>query len=191
MAKKNKRTIPYRRKRENKTNYKKRLALLKSKKLRLIIRMSNKNIIMQLIEYKPAGDIVISTSSSNELEKKYGWNFNRGSITSAYLVGLILGKKSKGNEAILDSGLCVMIEGSRIYGALKGAVDGGLKVPCDKEVFPKEDRISGKHIADYAKSLKANEEKYKKQFSSCLKKNIKPEDFEKYFKDTKEKILKG
>jgi len=190
MAKKAKRTIQYRRKRENKTNYKKRLALLKSKKLRLVIRIFNKNTTMQLIEYRPSGDEVVSCASSKELEKKYGWKISKASLSAAYLVGLMVGKKAKGKEAIVDSGLVSMLPGSRIYAAVKGAIDAGLKVPCDKEVFPKEERINGKHISDYAKLLKSNEEKYKKQFSLCLKNNIKPEEFEKYFKETKEKILK-
>jgi len=191
MAKQSKRTVPYRRKRENKTNYKKRLGLLKSKKLRLVVRMFNKNITAQLIEYSPDGDKVVMFSNSKELEKKYGWKLSRSNMSAAYLVGLIIGKKAKGREAILDTGLYNIMSGSKMYAALKGAVDGGLKIPCEKEIFPKEDKIQGKHVADYAKVLKNNEEKYKKQFSLYLKNNIKPEDIEKYFKETKEKILKG
>lgn len=191
MARKSKRTIPYRRKRENKTNYKKRLGLLKSKKLRVVVRMFNKNITAQLIEYQPEGDKVILSASSKELEKKYGWKLSKSNMPAAYLVGLVLGKKAKGKEAILDSGLCVMMKGSRMYAALKGVVDGGLKVPFEKEVLPGEDKIQGKHVAEYAKLLKKDGERYKKQFSLYLKNNINPEDFEKYFKETKEKILRS
>ena len=190
MARKSKRTVPYRRKKEGKTNYKKRLTLLKSKKYRLVIRMFNKNVIAQLVEYHPKGDKIIANASSKELEKRYGWKLSRSNMSAAYLVGLLIGKKAKGREAILDTGVYNVIAGSKMYAALKGAVDAGLKIPFEKEVFPSEDRIQGKHVAEYAKLLKNNDEKYKKQFSLYLKNNIKPEEFEKYFKETREKILK-
>jgi len=187
MPRKNKRTVMYRRKRESKTNYKRRLALLKSRKIRLIIRKFNKNIITQLIEYHPEGDKVIASAYSNDL-KKYGWNLNKGNIPASYLVGLLLGKKAKGKEAVLDLGLQSPVKGGRLYAALKGAIDGGLKIDADNNIFPKEERVEGKHIADYAKSMK--EEDYKKRFSEYVKNKIDAKSFEKYFKEVKEKIMK-
>ena len=50
MANKKTYTVPFRRKREGKTNYKKRLGLLKSKSLRLVVRKSNKHILVQLVD---------------------------------------------------------------------------------------------------------------------------------------------
>jgi large subunit ribosomal protein L18 len=171
MPRKNKRTIPYRRRREGKTNYKKRLALLKSRKLRLVIRKFNKNIIAQIIEYHPEGDRVIASSHSNELEK-YGWKFNKGNIPAAYLVGLLIGKKAKGKEAILDLGLQSPVKGGRLYAALKGVIEGGLKINAEEKIFPKQERIEGKHITGYEKN------------------KINDKDFEKQFKEAKENILK-
>ena len=49
----------YKRKREGKTNYKKRLKLLQSRTTRLVIRKSNKHIIAQLTNYYPDGDKVV------------------------------------------------------------------------------------------------------------------------------------
>ena len=43
-----KHVLPYRRKREGRTNYKKRLALLKSGQPRLVIRRSNRYLQFQL-----------------------------------------------------------------------------------------------------------------------------------------------
>jgi hypothetical protein len=49
-------------------------------------------------------------------------------------------------EAILDVGLNPPVKGSKIYAALKGAIDAGIKVPHDPEILPDEARISGEHI---------------------------------------------
>ena len=91
---KSKRTMHYKRKRKGLTNYKKRLTLLKSRKPRLVIRKSNKNIILQLIDYKPDGDIILLSTHSREL-KKYGWKPQLNNLPSAYLTGLLCGNKLK------------------------------------------------------------------------------------------------
>jgi hypothetical protein len=49
-------------------------------------------------------------------------------------------------DAVLDVGLNPPVKGSRIYAALKGAVDGGLEVPYNPDVIPDESRITGEHI---------------------------------------------
>jgi len=176
MSRKSKKTIYYRRKREGKTNYKKRLALLKSGKLRLVIRKFNRNIIAQIIEYHPEGDKVIAGTHSNEL-KKYGWKLNNGNVPAAYLVGLLIGKKAKGKEAILDLGLQSPVKGGRLYAVLKGAIDGGLKINADKETFPTQERIEGKHIADYTRDMK--DDLLKKQFSEYINNKIDVKNLEK------------
>jgi len=147
MAQKKIFTVPFRRKRLGKTDYKKRLGLLKSKTLRLVVRRSNKHIVAQLVKYADKGDVIINSVSSNNL-KKYGWDKSTGSIPAAYLVGLLIGKMSKGQVAILDLGLQIPVSGSRLYAVLKGAVDSGLKINYSEEVIPTEDRLSGKHISD-------------------------------------------
>lgn len=143
-------TVPYRRKREGKTNYKKRLHLLISRQHRLVIRASLNNIVVQLVEYHPEGDKVLVSASSKELTK-LGWNHNKGNLPASYLTGQLFGKKAKGKkytEAILDLGLQTRVKGSRIYTALKGVVDSGFTVPHDESIFPDEDRLRGTHIND-------------------------------------------
>ncbi|MCM2325580.1 MAG: 50S ribosomal protein L18 [Candidatus Woesearchaeota archaeon] len=138
-------TALLRRKRLGKTDYKKRLALLKSQSLRLVVRRSNKHMLVQLVEYADSGDKVLKTVSTRQLAE-YGWDKNTGNISAAYLAGLLIGVQEKGKEAILDIGLQSPITGSRIFAVLKGAVDGGLKINCSDKVFPSEERIKGKHM---------------------------------------------
>lgn len=140
--------VPFRRRREDKTNYRKRLALLKSKKTRLVIRRSLSNISVQFINFMPEGDQTIAEANSTEL-KKLGW-VRTGNVPASYLTGLLAGKKAKNKkveEAVLDMGLQISTKGSRIYAALKGVLDSGIKVPCSEEILPSEDRIRGKHIS--------------------------------------------
>ena len=97
-------TIPFSRKRERRTDYKARLAMLKSDTLRLVVRKSNKHIQVQLINYVDKGDIVLKSAHSRELEK-FGWKISTSNIPAAYLVGLLIGRRAKGKEAIFDLGL--------------------------------------------------------------------------------------
>ena len=187
-----KKGIEYKRKREGKTDYRKRLKILLGNKPRIVIRKSLKNIVMQIIEYSENGDKVVVAASSKELEKKYGLKFNRGNIPCAYLTGYLLGKKAvKKNikDAVLDSGFAAHIKGSKIYAGLKGAIDGGIKVKCSEDVFPKPEMIKGTHIANYASKIKDKKEEYEKRFSGYIKKGIKPEDIPKYFDEVKNKIV--
>ncbi len=188
MAHKKRYTAPLRRKRESKTNYRTRLVLLKSKLPRLVIRESNKHISLQVAEYGPKGDTIKEISHSLEL-KKYGWETSTGNIPSAYLTGLLLGIKAKGKEAILDIGLQAPIKGTRIFAALKGAADGGLRINFSKEAFPDEGRLKGKHIADFASIAKKEEGKFEKQFSGYIKKQKDPEKVQEYFEEAKQKIM--
>ncbi|MEE9525239.1 MAG: 50S ribosomal protein L18 [Candidatus Woesearchaeota archaeon] len=146
-------TVQFRRKRQGKTNYKKRLKLLLSDKPRLIVRTFLKNTYAQIVEYSPEGDKIIVAATSRELEA-LGWKFSKGNVPAAYLTGLLAGTKAVKagvKEAILDTGLAKPTKGSRIYACLKGAVDAGLNIPHDGEIFPDETRINGSHIAKYKK----------------------------------------
>lgn len=157
MASKTTYTVQFRRKREGKTNYKKRLELLKSKQNRVTIRKSNTQIILQVIEYQTDGDKVLITVQSRELEKKYGWKYSHKNTPAAYLAGSLLAKKAKEKgikTAVLDLGLNSPKKGSKIYATLKGIIDGGLKVPASTEIFPEDERITGKHIASYLEKYK-------------------------------------
>ena len=180
-------TVQYRRKREGKTDYRKRIILLKSRTPRLVVRRFNKNIVAQLIEYHPDGDRVIASSHSRSLEK-HGWGYNTGNIPASYLVGYMIGHAAKGKEAILDIGLHTPIPGSRIFAVLKGAADAGLKIKYSEEIAPKADRLSGKHIADYAALLKSDTERFNRLFSSYVKNKQDPAKMQEAFEKTKEKI---
>ena len=145
----------FKRKKSGKTDYKKRLIYLKSDIPRLTIRKSLKNILVQVIEYMPKGDKIITSAHTKELVKNYKWNSKRNTPT-AYLLGLLVGKKASKNnikKVILDSGPKQPVKGSIVYGFLKGVVDSGLNIPHSKEVFPKEERILGKHIKDFDAKL--------------------------------------
>ena len=52
--------VQYRRKRLGKTDYKTRIKLLQSGEMRLVIRRSLKHIWLQVVEFHPAGDRVLS-----------------------------------------------------------------------------------------------------------------------------------
>ena len=57
--------------------------------------------------------------------------------------------------------------------------------------MPAEDRVLGKHIADYANKLKKdNPERFNRQFSDYLKKNIEPGLITDYVKKARENILR-
>ena len=88
---------PFRRRSEGKTNYHKRLNLLKSQKTRLVIRASNNHIKVQFIESKIGGDKVLISAFSKELKKNYGncrtHNFGGVDLSQKriYNLGMLIG----------------------------------------------------------------------------------------------------
>ena len=167
--------VDYRRKRESKTNYKRRIDMLKSGTARLVIRPSNKHTLMQIVKYMENGDQVEVTTKSTEL-KKYGWKHATGNIPASYLTGLICGLKAKQkniSEAIIDLGMNTSVKGSRIYAALKGAVDSGLNIKHDEKTLPSEERLTGAHIASHvakSKDIISDLSKVKEKIQNDLKK---------------------
>ncbi len=189
MARKSIKTVPYRRRREGKTNYKDRLNHLLSLKPRLVIRSTTKNIIVQIVEYHPDGDLTKAKVKSGVLHK-YGWKFSTGNIPASYLTGLLAGKVALSagvKEGIADFGLKSKIHGSKIYAALKGVVDSGFKVPHSESCFPTEERIKGNHIQNYASNLKEGSN----QFGLYYKNKLDPANIEQMFEETKKKILES
>ena len=185
-------TVGFRRDRSGLTNYRKRLKILSSNKPRLVVRKSLKNIQASIVEYSKKGDVVKLSSHSQNL-KKFGWTYNTRNLPAAYLVGFLLGKKTKGtklNEAIMDIGFQKSIKGSRIYAVLAGVLDAGLKVPHSKEILPNKERIIGTHIANYAEILKKDESLLKKQFGNYLKNNVEVMNIAKKFEEVKNNIEK-
>jgi len=141
-------TMPFKRRREGRTDYARRLGLLESRKPRLVVRKSQKYIYASIVQFDLKGDKTIAAASSAEL-RKHGWTFATDNLPAAYLTGMLVAKKALKNgvkEAILDTGLYAKTKGNRIFSAVKGAIDGGLKVPVAEEILPSEDRIKGAHI---------------------------------------------
>lgn len=164
MAKGPRHRVPFRRRRKEKTNYHKRLKLIKSRKLRFVVRKSLKHTICQIVKAELGGDKTLVSAHTKEL-KKFGWDLGTGNIPSSYLVGYLCALKAKKvgiKEAILDTGLHVATKGARIFASLKGAIDGGLEVPHNEKLFPSEDRIKGLHIS----------QDYKKKFDLVKKKMV-------------------
>jgi large subunit ribosomal protein L18 len=183
--------VPYRRRREGKTNYRRRKALILSGKPRLVVRGSLKNIIVQITAAKPGGDEVLVSAHSRELLRRFGWKAPRGNLPAAYLTGLLCGLRAKAkgiHEAVLDIGLHSPTKGARVFAALKGALDAGLDVPHGEEILPDEDRIRGVHIAQYAKALAATE-KYMAIFSKYLENNLPPERLPEHFEEVRKAII--
>lgn len=137
------------RQRDGRTDYRKRLGLLKSRKIRIVVRKSLKNMQVQFVEYNPKGDKVLVSAASNELIKNYNWKYSASTTPAAYLTGLLAGKKAKEqgiNEGIFDIGRCVPTTGSKLFAALKGVVDAGISCPHDSAKLPDENRLTGKHL---------------------------------------------
>jgi large subunit ribosomal protein L18 len=144
--------VDKRRRKENKTDYLKRMKLLKSGRARIVFRKTNKYIIAQLVQSSEAQDSVEFGITSKEL-MKHGWpekaEGGLKSTTASYLTGFLFGKeilKLKNKNPIVDLGMYKMIHKSKIYAFLKGLIDAGLKIECEKECFPEEKRIEGVHM---------------------------------------------
>jgi large subunit ribosomal protein L18 len=141
-----------RRRKENKTDYGKRIKLLESEKPRIIFRKTNRYIISQYVISKESKDRILLTINSKEL-LKYGWpKENKGSlksISAAYFTGSLIGKKilqKKLEKPIIDVGMNRAIHKTKIYAFIKGLIDSGLEIKHTKEIFPEDNRIQGKHL---------------------------------------------
>jgi large subunit ribosomal protein L18 len=143
--------VPFRRRREGKTNYHVRYKLILSKKPRVVVRKSNANTTIQLVIAEAKGDKTILTVNSKEL-KDFGYTLATGNLPAAYLTGLLFGKKMLAlgqSEGVADIGLHASTKGGRIYAAIKGVVDAGVDVPHSPEIFPDEKRLRGEHIREH------------------------------------------
>ncbi|KAK9082774.1 hypothetical protein Scep_029245 [Stephania cephalantha] len=193
-------------------------------KYRFVVRFTNKDIIAQIVSASIAGDLVLAAAYSHELPR-YGLEAGLTNYAAAYCTGLLLARRVlkmlemddmyQGNveasgedfsveeidsrrpfRALLDVGLIRTTTGNRVFGALKGALDGGLDIPhSDKRFagFKKDDKqldaevhrkyIFGGHIAAYMQTLIEDEpEKYQSQFSDYIKKGIEADGLEAVYK---------
>lgn len=135
-----------RRRLEHKTDYKARLALLKSRSPRLVVRKSNRYVVAQLVISDVAQDRVIATANSKELIEK-GWSKDLAgslkSLPAAYLTGMLLGNKIKSEykKAIADLGMYRNVKKSRIYAVIRGFIDSGIELPCDESMLPSDEDL--------------------------------------------------
>jgi len=100
-------------------------------------------------------------------------------------------------KCFLDVGLKRTSTGARVFGALKGASDGGIFIPHSEKRFPGFDAeskqldaevlkkyIFGGHVAEYMESLEEeDDERFKKQFSTYLADGVGSEDIEEIYQN--------
>jgi len=143
------RVFRFNRRQRGLTDYSLRLKLLKSKMTRVVVRRSNKNMLVQLVNYNDKGDKILTSARSTDLVK-LGFKLNTGNISSAYLTGYLAGKRALKakfkDECIVDLGLQTVLYGSRIFAAIKGLKDSGIKVRVKEDVFPPQERLEGNHL---------------------------------------------
>jgi len=144
--------------RKDKTNYRRRAAVLIGRHSFMTVKVSDQNVAAQVLKPTLTGDIVIASAHSRELAKQ-GWKGSFNNLPACYLTGLVIGKKAleKGVErAVLYIGKDQFT--SRVAACLKGAVDSGVNIPVSEDALPPQERLNGQHIADYANTLKENQE---------------------------------
>lgn len=200
-------------------------------KYRLIVRLSNKDITCQIAYSRIEGDRVVCAAYSHELPR-YGIKVGLTNYAAAYCTGLLLARRilnklgldnlyagctdvtgeeynvepvEEGPGAFrcyLDVGLARTTTGARVFGAMKGAVDGGLNIPHSVKRFPgysaenknfnadvHRSHIFGQHVADYMRTLEEeDEEAYKRQFSRYIKLGIRADDLEGIYKKAHDAI---
>ena len=130
--------------------------MLESGVPRIVVRRTNKYFILQAVESDEAQDKVLATITSKELLKN-GWDVKMSgslkSIPAGYLTGLLIAKKLKSGEYLMDLGMARTLKGSRVFAVVKGLIDGGLDIPANEKVFPSEERLNGEHLKDDVKSI--------------------------------------
>jgi len=200
-----------------------------NRKYRLIVRFSNSKIICQVAYATIGGDKIVAQATSTELTK-YGVPVGHKNYAAAYCTGLLIARRTlkkfgqdgdiKGKaeldgeeyhveeeetekrpfKCILDVGIRRTTVGARMWGALKGAADGGLHVPHSARNFPgfkpaeekgtdpeydaeaHKDRIFGGHVKEYMEMLQEEDPtKYEAHFAKFVSNNIEPEKMEEMY----------
>ena len=142
--------LRFKRRRNGKTDYRRRMRMLRGGVPRAVVRLSNTQVTCQLVEFGMEGDRILASVNGKSLAK-YGWpaGASRKSVPACYVAGYALAKSAMADghgEAILDIGLAASSPGSRVFAALRGMVDAGLDIPHGEGVLPDDDRINGTHI---------------------------------------------
>jgi|SRR3989344_3331155 len=145
---------------KRKTDYKSRLALLKSEMPRLVVRKTNRYLIAQIVKTEISQDYVLLSKSTKDL-LSLGWPIEKSgslkNLNAAYALGFKIGteaQKNKVKEVILDFGMHRNKHKSRIYSLLKGALDSGLKIEHSPNVLPSLDEINkNKELTEIVKKI--------------------------------------
>jgi len=230
----------YARRRAGKTDYYARKRLItqaKNKynapKYRLVVRFTNRDIVLQIVTSEISGDKVFAAAYSHEL-KAYGIEHGLTNWAAAYCTGLLLARRvlkklgmdedfqgveeadgeytlteaAEGEEsrrpfkAFLDVGLARTSTGARVFGAMKGASDGGIYIPHSENRFPGYDieskeldaetlrrYIFGGHIAEYMETLADDdEERYKSQFQGYIDDDLEADGLEELYQEAHKEI---
>jgi large subunit ribosomal protein L18 len=146
--------VPFRRRREGKTDYYQRTKLVVADVPRMVVRKTNRHIIIQLVTAEMDGDRTLVAANSSELAE-FGYKGSASSTPAAYLTGLLFAVKARKADygaAVLDIGLNRATRGARVFAALKGAVEAGFDIPHGKEILPDDARVKGAHIAAHNKN---------------------------------------
>ena len=153
----------------------------------MVVRKSGRGILVQFIEFSPAGDKVLACCNSGEL-RAFGWA-PRSNAPTAYLAAMHAAKKAKSkgvSDFILDIGMSTPSKGAIAFAAAQGAQDAGLKTNYDGGMIAPE-QITGAHIQKYAQSL-AGIDAYKKTFASYISENFDPTKIADTFNAVKQKM---
>lgn len=231
----------YKRRREGKTDYYARKRLItqaKNKynapKYRLVVRFTNRDIIMQIVSSEINGDKVLVSAYSHEL-RNYGIEHGLTNWAAAYATGLLVARRvlkklgldedfagveeadgeytlteaaetddgeRRPFKANLDVGLARTSTGARVFGAMKGASDGGILIPHSENRFPGYDietkeldaetlkkYIFGGHVAEYMETLADDdEERYKSQFQKYIDDDLEADGLEELYAEAHKAI---
>jgi len=207
-----------------------------NRKYRLIVRFSNTKVICQVAYATMTGDKIVCQATSTELTK-YGVPVGHKNYAAAYCTGLLIARRTlktfgmadtiKGKEVIdgeefhveeeemekrpfkciLDVGVRRTTVGARMWGALKGAADGGLHVPHSAKNFPgfkpseekgtdpeydaeaHKDRIFGGHVKEYMEMLQEEDPtKYEAHFAKFVSNGIDADGLEAAYGAAHKKI---
>ena len=114
----------FRRRESGQTDYHRRLKLLRGKKARAVVRVSNTRVTCQMVNWSAGGDLVLATVAGSDLAKKFDWpeDFSQKSVPACYLTGFALGKAAMAQgctDAVLDIGLAGSTPGGRVFSALR------------------------------------------------------------------------
>lgn len=150
--------VPFRRRREGRTDYRRRLRLLRSGQARAVVRKSLNQTQVQIVAYDERGDRILASAISNEL-RELGWSGSTGNVPAAYLTGALAGRRAKAKgvaAAVLDLGLQRPAPGGRIFAAMKGLVDAGVEIPHAEDVLPADGRLRGAHLPEERRKMIAD-----------------------------------